>query len=305
MCFLFCSISNNNVYFASGIEMFVKTRVYERMEKLIRQPGSAGKLYSKKKNILEREVAVFLEGAKVEKVPNNIYGMIVPNDELIVCGGVAARAYRQILDLDIDYVVVISTSLHTYFEEISLFKGDAYSTPLGEVAIDKDLVWQITNSNKSIISTTLGHETDEHTIEIQLPFLQQILYNFKLIPIVMGNQDAENINILTQALSQAFIGKNVLIIASSNLSTHYSREKASVIDKMTLEHISKFDTKKLNQEFQAGAIEMNGGGAVITAMNVCKSLGATKSKVLLYRNSGDMGDATDQVTGYLSAIFYS
>ncbi|KAA3614939.1 MAG: AmmeMemoRadiSam system protein B [Calditrichaeota bacterium] len=285
--------------------MFVKTRIYERMEKLIRQPGSAGKFYSKQKNILEREVAVFLESSKVEKEANNVYGLIVPNDELMVCGGVAARAYRQILDLDIDYVVVISTSLHTYFEEVSLFKGDAYSTPIGDVNIDKDLVWQLANSNDALISSTLGHEMDEHGIEIQLPFLQQVLYSFKLIPIIMGNQDSANIDALTTALSGALKGKNALIIASSNLSTHFSREKASVIDKNALDYIGNFDASKLNEEFQEGDIEMNGGGAVITAMNVCKNLGATKSKVLLYRNSGDMGNSTDQVTGYVSAMFYS
>jgi len=275
------------------------------MEKLIRQPGSAGKFYSRQKNILEREVAVFLESSKVEKSLTNVYGMIVPNDELMICGGVAARSYRQLLDLDIDHVVVISNSQHTYFEEVSLFKGDAYSTPIGEVKIDKDLIWQIANSHETLVPSTLGHEMDEHGIEIQLPFLQQVLYNFKLIPIMMGNQDAENINILTQALSEALKGKNVLIIASSNLSTHYSREKAAIIDKIALDHIGNFDSEKLNREFQDGALEMNGGGAVITAMNVCKNLGATKSKVLLYRNSGDMGNSKDQVTGYVSALFYS
>ncbi len=285
--------------------MFVKTRIYERMEKLIRQPGSAGKLYSNQKNILEREVAVFLESSKGEKSLNNVYGMIVPNDELMISGGVAARAYRQILDLEIDQVVIISTSQHTYFEEVSLFKGDAYSTPIGQVNIDKDLIWQISNSHDSLISSTIGHEMDEHSIEIQLPFLQQVLYSFKLIPIMMGNQDAENIKILSQVLSDALKGKNVLIIASSNLSTHFSREKAAILDKIALEHIEKFETDKLNDEFQNGAIEMNGGGAVITAMNVCKNLGATKSKVLLYRNSGDMGNPKDKVTGYLSALFYS
>ena len=285
--------------------MYLKTRIYERMEKLIRQPGSAGKFYSKQKNILEREVAIYLESSKVEKNLKNIYGMIVPNDQLMDSGGVAARSYRQIVDLDIEYVVVISNSHHTYFEEVSLFKGDAFSTPIGEVTIDKDIVWQIANSNEKLISSTLGHEIEEHGIEIQLLFLQQVLYSFKLIPIMMGNQDAENINILSKALAESLKGKNVLIVASSNLSTHYSREKASIIDKIALDHIGNFDTEKLNKEFLQGAIEMSGGGAVITTMNVCKQLGATKSKVLLYRNSGDIGSSKDQVTGYVAAIFYS
>jgi len=284
--------------------MFVKTRVYERMEKLIRQPGSAGTFYSKQKNILEREIAVFLESSNPSKNIGNVVGMVVPNDALLSSGGVAARAYRYVLDQDIDYVVVISTSLHTYFEEVSLFKGDAYSTPFGQCEVDRDLVWQIANSHERIIESTLGHEMEEPGIEVQLPFLQQVFYDFKLVPIVMGNQDPENIEILTKVLSEALKGKKVLIIASSNLSENHNYERASIIDKTTMLHLQNFNASQLNDDYQEGVVEMNCGGAVITVMNVCKNLGAKSSKVLLYRNSGDMGSNKESVTGYASALFY-
>jgi AmmeMemoRadiSam system protein B len=286
--------------------MFVKiTRIFEGMETLIRQPSSAGTYYSKQKNILEREVAVFLESSSPIDVPKRVYGMVVPHDPYIVCGGVAARAYRQIMDIDVEYVVVISSSLHTYFEEISLFKGDAYATPMGNANVDKDLVWKITNQNPRLIASTLGHEVDEYNIEVQLPFLIHVLGNFKLIPVVMGNQDNENIKILSDALSAVFANKKVLIVASSNLSSNHNYERAGIIDKRSISHLENFENDKLNTDFQDGSVEMSAGGAVVTMMNVCKKLGANKSRVLLYRNSGDMGNAKDSVVGYASAIFYS
>lgn len=285
--------------------MFVKTRIYDRMEKLVRQPGSAGKFYSKQKGILEREVAVFLENSKPFTVPGKVFGMVVPHDPYIISGGVAARAYRQIMDQEVDYVVVVSPSHHTYFEEISLFKGDYFATPLGRAKIDRDIVWQITNNHHNLISSTLGFENDEHGIEIQLPFLQHVLYDYKLIPIVMGNQDGENIEILSKALSEVFKEKNVLMIASSNLSTSHPYEKARMIDESTITHIQDFETKKLNEDYQSGNAEMSGGGAVIAVMNACKNLGAKNAKVLLYRNSGDMGSSKTDVVGYMAALFYS
>jgi len=275
------------------------------MEKLIRQPGSAGKQYSNQKNILEREVAVLLESAKTINIPNKIYGMIVPNDAHLKSGGVAARAFRHLIDEDIEVVVIISHSRLTYFEEISVFKGDAYATPLGQVQLDKDLVWQITNAHERIIESTMGHETEEHGIEIQLPFLQQVLYDFKILPICMGNMDTENIDILSDVLSNALKGKNVLIVASSNLSENHSYDRASVIDNVAINQIKKYDVDSLNKQYQDGKVELTDGGAIIATMRVCKNLGASKSNVLLYRNSGDMGDSRQQVVGYISALFYS
>jgi len=275
------------------------------MEKLIRQPGLAGQYYAKLKNNLEREVAVFLENSNALKIPNRVMGLIVPNDPYTKSGGVAARAFRQILEQDVDFVVVLTSSYHTYFEEVSIFSGDAFSTPLGECKVDKELAGQISDTHKNLILSTLGHEVDEHGIEVQLPFLQHVLSDFKLIPIVMGNQDTENINILVNTLTSVFKDKKVLFVASSNLSSGYSYDKASLLDKVTISEIEEFNPDKLEDDFQNGVLEMSSGGAVITAMKVCKNFGADKSKVLLYRNSGDMSSSKDQVVGYVSALLYS
>lgn len=275
------------------------------MSKTIRIPGFAGNYYSKQKGILEREVAVLLENAHPVKVPGHIYGIIAPCDKQLVSGGVAARAYCQLVDQDIDYVVIISPAHHTYFEEISIYNGDAYSTPLGEALIAKDLVQEIVSCHNNIICSDLGHDREEHGIEVQLPYLQQVLYDFQLIPIVMGNQDGVNVKTLMEALGKVLKGKNVVLVASSNLSTNHAYEQASLVDKSTIHYVKNFDFNSLSKEYQANSIELTGGAAVATVMGASKQLGATKSNVLLYRNSGDMGGSKKNVSGFLSAIFHS
>lgn len=274
-------------------------------EKKIRKPAVAGMFYSKQQGTLEREVAVFLENSPKIEIVNKIYGIIVPHAGYLYSGGVAARAYRQLIDRDFDTVVVIAPSHRIYFEEISVYNGSAYNTPLGDVPVDRDLSRQIVNIHPKIVHSDIGHNIDEHSLEVQLPFLQQVLSEFKLIPIVMGNQDYSNIEILTNALTKVLKNKNALVVASSDLSHFYSSDKASLLDNVVVEDVGNFDEEKLNQNLQKGLCEMCGSGPVITTMKVCRNLGADKSKILIYRNSGDVMGDRSQVVGYLSAMMYT
>ena len=271
----------------------------------IRKAAVAGMFYSGQKDNLTREVAVFLENSPQVKGVKKIYGLVAPHAGYMYSGGVAARAYRQIVERPYDIIVVISPSHRIYFEEVSVYDGAAYSTPLGEIPINQELAQQIAESHEKIIYSDLGHDIDEHALEVHLPFLQMVQDNFELIPIVMGNQDYENIEILADALTQNLKGKNALIVASSDLSHFYNYSKATVLDNVVVECINSYDEEKLYRELQSGLCEMCGGGPVITAMKACRNLGATSSKVLLYRNSGDVTGDRNQVVGYLSAMFYA
>ena len=270
----------------------------------VRLPGVAGLFYSGQKNTLEREVAIFLETATPLEIVSEVYGLVAPHAGYMYSGGVAARSYRQVLDREYEVVVVIAPSHHVYFEEISVYDGDAYQTPLGNVEVHKELAKELTQKHPNIIYSDIGHEKDEHSLEVQLPFLQHVLGDFLLIPIVMGNQDHGNIQILSDALSDLLKDKKALIVASSDLSHYYSSDKAMVLDSVVVEHINNFDEDRLEKDLQVGLCEMCGGGPVITMMKTCRNLGANKSKVLIYRNSGDVTGERDQVVGYLSAMIY-
>jgi AmmeMemoRadiSam system protein B len=270
----------------------------------VREPAVAGMFYSGRKENLTREVAVFLENSNVVEDVQQVYGLVAPHAGYLYSGGVAARAYRQIVDREYDVVIVISPSHRVYFDEVSVFNGSAYSTPLGPVQVDKELAQEICACHEDLLYSDLGHDVDEHALEVHLPFLQIVLEEFKLVPIVMGNQDKGNIKILSDALAKTLKGKKALIVASTDLSHYYNHTKASVLDEVVLENTKNFDEDKLYDDIQSGACEMCGSGPLITTMKACRALGATKSKVLLYRNSGDVTGDRNQVVGYMSGMFY-
>jgi len=149
----------------------------------IRPPMVAGMFYPQKKQTLEREVAMLLENAQEKNISGRVLSLIVPHAGYLYSGGVAARAYRQIMDTNLDVVVVISPSHREYFKEISIYDGFAYSTPLGNIPVDRELALELIQTRPQIKLSDIGHRYDEHALEVQLPFLQKVLDNFTLLPI--------------------------------------------------------------------------------------------------------------------------
>jgi hypothetical protein len=270
----------------------------------IRPPMVAGMFYPQKKITLEREIAVYLENSPELNLSGKIVGMIVPHAGYMYSGGVATRAYRQIMGKDINTVAVISPSHREYFTEISIYDGYGYSTPLGVLPVEKNLAHQMAEFSPQIILSEKGHRFEEHALEVQLPLLQEVLNDFKIIPIVMGEHSYDNIETLAKALAKVLSDQKALLVASSDLSHFYNMKKASVLDNVVVENLKKFDEEKLFKDLQQGYCEMCGGGPAIAVMKASKLLGATKSEVLMYRTSGDITGEYNEVVGYLSAIFY-
>lgn len=270
----------------------------------IRPAKVAGMFYPQKKITLEREVALVLENSPEHSFSGHICGIVAPHAGYMYSGGVAARAYRQILDQEIDIVVVISPSHREYFSEVSIYDGYGYSTPLGILPVERELAAELAATNDRIILSEKGHQLDEHALEVQLPFLQKVIDEFKLIPIVMGDQSYENIEALANGLVKVLKGKKYLIVASSDLSHYYNYDRAALLDNVVIEDIRDFDEEKLYRDVKQGRCEMCGSGPVIAMMKACRQLGANRSDVLLYRNSGDVSGERNEVVGYLSSIVY-
>ena len=142
-------------------------------EQKIRSPLVAGMFYPQKSMTLEREVALLLENSPEKKISGRLISIIVPHAGYIYSGGVAARAYRQIMERNIDTVVVISPSHREYFKEVPIYDGYGYSTPLGVIPIDQAIAQKLSDYNPKIILSEKGHRFDEHALEVQLPFLQK------------------------------------------------------------------------------------------------------------------------------------
>jgi AmmeMemoRadiSam system protein B len=145
---------------------------------------------------------------------------------------------------------------------------------------------------------------NEHSLEVHLPFLKLSGEKFSLVPLMMGHQNPQFIQILYEALVKVLKGKNFLIVASSDLSHFYTDSKARELDRVVMDDISDFSPEQLQNHITEHKCEMCGYGPAITAMKVARDFGAENGRVLLYRNSGDVTGNKREVVGYLAGIFY-
>ncbi|OFW63014.1 MAG: AmmeMemoRadiSam system protein B [Actinobacteria bacterium RBG_19FT_COMBO_36_27] len=268
----------------------------------IRESVAAGTFYPGNADVLRTQINDFLSNAKSENI-KNIKSIICPHAGYIYSGQVAAHSYKQIKGETFDSIFIIAPSHAEYFDFISIFNGDAYRTPLGLVYVDKERSRILADKNPRIELSKYGHRS-EHSLEVQLPFLQVLFENIKIVPIVMGQQNSKNIIELGSAIGTLFKNENILIIASTDLSHYYPYDTALVLDGKIKELVNNFDSEDMLSNFLNNDVEMCGGGPVVSAMIASKNLGADSSRILNYKNSGDVTGDRSAVVGYLSAVFY-
>ncbi|MBN1349480.1 AmmeMemoRadiSam system protein B [candidate division KSB1 bacterium] len=271
----------------------------------IRKPVSADRFYPGNKNKLIKQIDDLLSNTTSSRIDGQIRGIIAPHAAYVYSGSAAAEAYIQLKNRHYDVVAVIAaTHYHETIRGVSVFNGAAYQTALGLVPVAQALANALIRRDDKLISTFSGHR-QEHSLEIQLPFLQTVLSEFQIIPIVVLDQDYELYTILGENLAQILAGKNALIVASSDLSHYHSDALARKLDSVTIEHIKNFDYQGLADDLSHDVCEACGGGPMISAMIACEKLGAKKVEILKYMTSGDVMDFDkSRVVGYLSAAMY-
>jgi len=144
----------------------------------------------------------------------------------------------------------------------------------------------------------------EHSLEIQLPFLQVVLGDFELVPLVMGEHDFYTCEELAKAIVEVVKGERALLVASTDLSHFHPYPQAVALDKVVLEHVEAFDPEGLSRDLRSGRCEACGGGPMVAVMLAAKALGASGAKVLKYANSGDVTGDRSSVVGYMAAAIY-
>ena len=267
----------------------------------IRRPAVAGTFYPADKTELQNQVNILLDITKPEEDIHNILGIIAPHAGYIYSGRTAAFAFNTITNKIYETVIIISPSHREYFPGISIYDGDAYETPLGIVEINKDIRQKLITQN--IFEGIEGHG-NEHAIEVEIPFLQTVLKDFTIVPIVIGNQSRSNIEELSQKLSEV-IDDRTLIVASSDLSHFYTRKEAEELDTKIKRRIEDFDFDGLQNDLEARNCEACGGGCIVSLMKTASLRNTNKSKVLSYSDSGYITGDTMEVVGYLSAVIYN
>jgi AmmeMemoRadiSam system protein B/AmmeMemoRadiSam system protein A len=272
--------------------------------KEIREPAVAGAFYPGQPEILRRDLSKYFENAKREKLEGEVIALISPHAGYMYSGQVAAHAYKLVEGKNFESVVVVAPSHHAVFKGASVYDRGGFRTPLGVVPVDVDLSKKMMEKRKEIQFLPEAHRR-EHSLEVQIPFLQVALKSFKLVPIVMEPYWSwETCQSLASAIAEAARGKKVLLIASTDLSHFYSYHIAVELDRIFLNHIERFDVEGLNRDLKGNRAEACGAGPVVTIMLAAKMLGANRGKVLKYANSGDVTGDRSRVVGYAAAVFY-
>ena len=271
--------------------------------KKIREPQVAGMFYPSSKIELEKAITVFFNEVKVEQDYEEIGGIISPHAGYVYSGKTAATAYKSLIGKSYDNVIVISPSHREYFTGISIYNGDSYKTPLGEISLNKELSDKLISDSEIIFQGEEGH-SNEHALEVQLPFLQMVFSNFKLLPIVIGDQRKEFVDELAESLTK-IIDEKTLLVASSDLSHFYSKYKADILDSKVIEHINDFNSEELQKDLETKKCEACGGGAIVALLKSLKLKKFYKSKVVAHSDSGDITGDDSGVVGYLSAVIYN
>jgi MEMO1 family protein len=270
--------------------------------KMIRPAAVAGMFYPASALELRRDVSALLGRMKPQKEDRrDIRGIISPHAGYAYSGYTAAHGYAMLSGAGYETVVIVSPSHREYFEGVSVYPGDAYETPLGIVEVDGGFRDGLIAASGFVVASARGHAA-EHAIEVQLPFLQEVLPPFMVLPIVMGDQRPELCIGLGEALAGILRGRNVLLVASTDLSHFHPFDVAARLDGVMISDVKEFDYEKLLQDLEACRTEACGGGPTVAVMAALAHLGVSKMEVVHYSNSGDVTGDYSSVVGYLSAI---
>jgi AmmeMemoRadiSam system protein B len=272
----------------------------------IRRPAVSGMFYAGTARELEEQIEWCYKhelgpGAIPQvnsKGRREIVAIVVPHAGYYYSGPVAAHAYKELADDGIFDTAVILGPNHTgYGYPVSLWTGASWSTPLGEVGINKKLAQRLLGD---VIKADETAHIHEHSIEVQLPWLQHLYKKVKIVPITMMAQDIETAQTVGKTIAQA--GDNLIIIASSDF-THYEPYSVAVEkDSSVIEAIVALDEEELYERCESLNCTMCGYGPVASAIVAAKEMKAQKASLLKYATSGDTSGDFSRVVGYSSIV---
>jgi AmmeMemoRadiSam system protein B len=266
----------------------------------IRPSPLAGRWYPGSAKTLADSVDNYLAGAAEPSIPGRLIGMLVPHAGHRYSGPVAAHAFKALHGLTFDRVVIIGPSHYPYPAPIITTGHDAYATPLGSVPVDLVTL----DALRHQVPVQSVRQDPEHSLEIELPFLQRTLADFSLIPLALVDQSLALAVKLGHALAHALEGQNTLLVASSDLSHFYPEQVANVLDQTVLDAVAAFDPEAVIRAEEAGKGYACGRGAIAAVMIAARDLGADAAQIVGYATSGAVTHDYSQVVGYGAALFY-
>ena len=270
----------------------------------VRPSVLAGTWYPGSQDALAKSIAGYISRVKPPHIDGKLKAVIVPHAGHRYSGQVAAHAYRLLEGSQFRRVILVGPSHRVGFKGVSVNLQSGYKTPLGVVAVDQKMAKRILDAGRYIRWLRKAHAR-EHCLEIQLPFLQTVLNDFQIVPILMGQQDYTTCSRLADTLVQVMgSAEDTLVLASSDLSHFYPYERARALDLEFIKRVKGFDPEGLARDLSAGKCKACGGGPVITTLLAARKLRADQAVVLNYANSGDVTGDHKSVVGYMSAALF-
>ena len=271
------------------------------MPKIMR-PAVAGQFYPGQSQVLSAEIKKFLDNAATPKITGEVKCLIAPHAGYMYSGPVAAHAYKIIIGKEYEAVIVLAPSHRVGFVGAAVFDGDYYQTPLGDVPTEKEICQALLDSSQYFLVNDRA-DMFEHSLEVQVPFLQKVLKNFKIVPIVVGQLDLEAAQEVADSINKIAANKNVLLVASSDLSHYHPAPTAEALDQRALKTIELGNFQKLWELEASGQVELCGIGPVMVVSIYAQEIKALTVKILKYNHSGEVTGDNSGVVGYGAVAF--
>ncbi len=270
-----------------------------------KQVSCAGSFYPADTEQLKQTVDRFLSAAGPQVPQTRVFAIICPHAGYDYSGPTAAYSYKLIKGRPYKTVVIIGCSHRVYFEGARVYNGGGVRTPLGDIPVDNDFVSALLGKDERIIA---GEQAfgGEHSIEVQLPFLQRSLKDFRIVPVLLGKVDLSGCRRLAALLKEAIGAReDVLLVLSSDMCHSYDYEETAAVDRATLGAIGKNDPEALYDGLGTGSFRLCGGTAVVTGMLLGREMGCGKAVILRHTDSAEVAGARQKgswTVGYCAAF---
>lgn len=278
----------------------------------VRRPCQAGAFYAGTHESLKKQVEqCFLHELGPRKIPEvaetgprQVVGLICPHAGYMFSGPIAAHAYYELaIDGKPDVVVLLGPNHTGYGSALAVMNEGIWRTPLGDVEVDSAVANQIVQVS-GIVDVDDSAHSMEHSIEVQLPFLQYLYDSkFKIVPICFLMQDLSSAREVGKAVGKVLASKNAVVIASSDMTHYEPQERAERKDRMALEAVEAMDEAKFYSTVETQNITACGYGPIAALITASKALGAKEAKLLCYKTSGDIVGDYSSVVGYAAVRF--
>jgi AmmeMemoRadiSam system protein B len=265
----------------------------------IRKAAVAGTWYPGSSTALAAAVDRHLARAGAD-LEGDLVALVAPHAGLMYSGPVAAHAYRLLQGRTFDVAVLVGPSHFLAFDGVAAYVSGGFDTPFGVAAVDAVCAADVMRAS-SVVHAEPSVHAREHSLEMQLPFVQRLAPALPIVPLLMGYQTAATAHALGEALAAALRGRRALLIASTDLSHYEDAQTAAAMDRVVIDCVERIDADGLQHALDDCPEHACGGGPTVAVMRAAALLGATDSRILKYADSGDVSGDKSSVVGYLAA----